>query len=356
MVAWVRRLAAAPLRLTQVRGPLQSAPSALHLTGEACVAIQEISTAAADTTASLLWSFRKSRSIPVETVTLGAPEKGVGPQAMQDLPLGAVNPVDPQSGGAAANGSGDGTKQRKPRGRPSTASSEKKKGKKVGVTEVRAEGEVAPPLEEQGEKVKEVEPQGEAVVSTDRSALKLGTATEKPSGSPSAPHSPSPVIIEAVLNGESSPITVPKSKAKPSAPVARRKSGSSAAAQGSSAAVTAEKAPPSDSISEADLVADLVALKAATAADGIEGTTPLHLAMFGGEIPGISSMVEVIEAVRRLARTPLAAVLGLPGVTEEGGGREGGGDEGGPPLAAVAAAILRYREIRHLHTGLYMPP
>ena len=141
----------------------------------------------------------------------------------------------------------------------------------------------------------------------------------------------------------------------------------------------------SASVSEPNNRVDLVALYAAGDPEAV------HLAMFGGEIKGVESLADIVRFVKKMAKTAAATAAMTPSPVltssqsdmggtaeqqqEEGGGgiwrkqrEELQGSDKSLPAApqatsldsalglSLAAAYLRFRELRNERTGLYLPP
>ena len=141
----------------------------------------------------------------------------------------------------------------------------------------------------------------------------------------------------------------------------------------------------SASVSEPNNRADLIALYAAGDPEA------LHLAMVGGEIKGVESLADIVRFIKKMAKTAAAtaALTSSPVLTssqsdmegsaeqqqEKGGGGiwrkqkevQQGSDKSpsaAPPAISLdsalslslAAAYLRFRELRNERTGLYLPP
>ena len=141
----------------------------------------------------------------------------------------------------------------------------------------------------------------------------------------------------------------------------------------------------SASVSEPNNRVDLVALYAAGDPEAV------HLALFGGEIKGVESLADIVRFVKKMAKTAAATAAMTPSPVltssqsdmggtaeqqqEEGGGgiwrkqrEELQGSDKSLPAApqatsldsalglSLAAAYLRFRELRNERTGLYLPP
>ena len=305
-------------------------------------------TAEADARASFLWSFRKSNKMAPESATEVAaalpPEAAAtcGPSVASESPAAAV--VD-------ANKSKE------------KVASDKKRGqrKKVGGASGGADGETVMQSAEAG--VVEAGEEQKAIAP-------LAPGEEQKAIAPPAPADEGIALLEDDI-----PVTVPKQKTD--AAQARRKSGNSVGSDRKvnaasncaedGAGSTGGKVSSSSSITMEDIIADLEALRAAAAAGRTEDADQLRLAMFGGEIPGVGSLEDVVLAVRRLARAPLAAAMSA--AESDGGGKASvrkkkstltalaaKSGESPVPSAAVSAAVLRFREMRNEQSSLWMPP
>ena len=101
---------------------------------------------------------------------------------------------------------------------------------------------------------------------------------------------------------------------------------------------------------EMELAEELAELRDAADPDA------MHLAMFGGEIRGITSVAPLVPFLRDAARAPLAmaAAWALPASTKKLRGKKA--EDEARVAAASAAACLRFRELRNSHSGINRPP